>query len=326
MAVVEITRRCQNNCYHCYVYRYDEDVLGIHDRSSEMSRSRAVRLVDILSEIGVREFQPLGGEPTLHKSLFEIAKYAEKQGLSTTTTTNAIKLADKKFAGEFVNNFSHFTVTLHSHIPGVHNTIVRNSAFSSTLSGMKNALKEGAHISVNSAICKINMKTYAKTIEFLAGFNIEKINLNLSMPPSKKVERLGWHITMKEYAESFLELMDTAREHGIRLTSTISWKLCIFNPIPFGIGHYPCSIGSCILQIDTWGNVLPCYYLRERIGNIFRQEFREIWESPAMNFYRRKEYLKAAFPSCMECSLLSQCGAPCFIGRCQVEKDIQPIT
>jgi len=325
VAVVEITRRCQNNCYHCYVYRYDGDVLKIYDKKSEMNRKKAFRLIEALAEAGIKEFQPLGGEPTLHKDLFTIAGYAEDQGLSVTTTTNAIRLAEKGYARSFTDVFSGFTATLHSHIPEVHNRIVQNNAFDKTLTGIKNALREGATITINSALCRHNNKSYAETIEFLAGLDIEKINLNLSTPPSKKVERLNWHLSMKEYAECFLDLMSLAREHGIRLTSTCSWKLCIFNPIPFGIGHYPCSIGSCLVQIDTWGNVLPCYYFRERIGNLFRQELEKIWQCSTMEYYRNRQYLPDLFPDCMQCNLLSLCGAPCLVGRTQVERDIMPV-
>lgn len=325
VAVIEITRRCQNNCYHCYVYRYDEDVLGINDRESEMRKEHCFKLLDLLAQSDVKEVQPLGGEPTLHPELFEIAEYARHLGFAVTTTTNAIKLKERSYARKFTDHFQSFIVTLHSHERKVHNLIVQNNAFDATVAGLKNALREGASVAVNSALCRHNAESYHETVEFLASLGIGKINLNLSTPPSGEVEKRNWHISMKRYAEKFLECMSVAREHGIALTATGSWKLCIFNPIPFGVGHYPCSIGSCLLQVDTWGNVVACYAFRERVGNIFQHGLLKVWLSEKLDYYRKKLYLKEMFPACASCAMLSSCGGPCLVGKCQVERDIAPV-
>ena len=148
----------------------------------------------------------------------------------------------------------------------------------------------------------------------------------MSIPVTKKVEEYGWYLKLREYADYIIKILKKAEEVGININTTHSWKLCIFNPIPFGIGHYPCSIGSCIMEIDTWGNIVACYVHRERIGNVLKDGVEKVWHSEKMNYYRKREYLKEYSPKCLSCGSLESCGGPCLSGFCQVKDDIKPLS
>lgn len=62
-AWLEITGFCNLNCRHCYA---DSSPQGTH---GDMADADWLRVVDELAEMGVRDVQFIGGEPTLHPSL-----------------------------------------------------------------------------------------------------------------------------------------------------------------------------------------------------------------------------------------------------------------
>ncbi|MBC6447570.1 radical SAM protein [Actinokineospora sp. HBU206404] len=60
---LELTGRCQLNCTHCYADS------GPSKSHGAMTTSDWLLLIDDAAEIGVREIQFIGGEPTLHPAL-----------------------------------------------------------------------------------------------------------------------------------------------------------------------------------------------------------------------------------------------------------------
>ncbi|HET8796207.1 MAG TPA: radical SAM protein, partial [Thermoanaerobaculia bacterium] len=65
MAWVEITRKCNLRCPHCFV-------VGGMQRANEMSTERILRLLDEWAELGVLTVVLTGGEPTIHPDFVEI--------------------------------------------------------------------------------------------------------------------------------------------------------------------------------------------------------------------------------------------------------------
>lgn len=79
--------RCNQGCTYCFE-RF-RDVRGSMPNRSWM------RLLDHLSERGVRRVNFAGGEPTLHPKLEELLMHARDIGLKASIVTNAHRLTDQ---------------------------------------------------------------------------------------------------------------------------------------------------------------------------------------------------------------------------------------
>ncbi|MQY06129.1 radical SAM protein [Actinomadura macrotermitis] len=79
---LDLTRKCQLNCGHCY------NDSGAHGSHGEMARNDWLRVIDQISDLGVPEVQFIGGEPTLHPHAAELVAYALAAGLRAEVFSN----------------------------------------------------------------------------------------------------------------------------------------------------------------------------------------------------------------------------------------------
>lgn len=85
MAWIEITRRCNLRCPHCFVE-------GGTARNHELSTERIMRLLDEWAEMGVFSVVITGGEPTMHHDFVAITNYAHELGFTVGIATNGIPM------------------------------------------------------------------------------------------------------------------------------------------------------------------------------------------------------------------------------------------
>ncbi|MFI7025182.1 radical SAM protein [Micromonospora sp. NPDC049900] len=81
---LEITGRCQLNCWHCYA---DSGPAGGH---GSMTSQDWRRVIDQSAELGVRMVQFIGGEPTLHPHLPDLLGHALSVGMQVEVFSNLV--------------------------------------------------------------------------------------------------------------------------------------------------------------------------------------------------------------------------------------------
>ncbi|WP_216915560.1 radical SAM protein [Nocardia noduli] len=83
---LELTGRCQLSCTHCYA---DSGPTKTH---GTMTTSDWLSVIDDAADIGVREIQFIGGEPTLHPALPELIRHASSRGIATEVYSNLVRV------------------------------------------------------------------------------------------------------------------------------------------------------------------------------------------------------------------------------------------
>lgn len=85
---LELTRRCNLNCPHCYIN-------GGKARDNEMSTSEFIELIDDLAAMGTWAIAVTGGEPTMHPDFSTIVKHIRKKGMLVGIASNGMFLSEK---------------------------------------------------------------------------------------------------------------------------------------------------------------------------------------------------------------------------------------
>jgi MoaA/NifB/PqqE/SkfB family radical SAM enzyme len=85
---LELTERCQLSCTHCYA---DSGPMKSH---GAMTTSDWLSVIDDAADIGVREIQFIGGEPTLHPALPELIRHASSRGIALEIYSNLVHIRD----------------------------------------------------------------------------------------------------------------------------------------------------------------------------------------------------------------------------------------
>ncbi|QVJ03340.1 radical SAM/SPASM domain-containing protein [Nocardiopsis eucommiae] len=81
---LDLTRRCQLECSHCYNESGPDGGHGI------MTHHDWLRTIDQAADTGARHVQLIGGEPTLHPDAIRIAEHALARGLSVEVYSNLV--------------------------------------------------------------------------------------------------------------------------------------------------------------------------------------------------------------------------------------------
>jgi radical SAM protein with 4Fe4S-binding SPASM domain len=85
---LELTRRCNLTCSHCYIEGGDA-------REDEMPASEFYRLLDEFADMGVWAVAFTGGEPTLHPEFAELVRHARRRQLLVGVATNGMFLTQE---------------------------------------------------------------------------------------------------------------------------------------------------------------------------------------------------------------------------------------
>lgn len=88
MAWLELTRRCNLRCPHCFVE-------GGAARGGELDTGRILRLLDEWAAMGVFSVVLTGGEPTLHPDFHAIVDHAHARGFVVSIASNGMALSEK---------------------------------------------------------------------------------------------------------------------------------------------------------------------------------------------------------------------------------------
>ena len=99
-----------------------------------------------------------------------------------------------------------------------------------------------------------------------------------------------------------------ARREGVEFHWYSPTPLCLFNPIARGLGNKSCAACDGLASLAPNGDLLPCSSYDEPVGNVLREGFRAVWNSPQARFFREKRY---AAPICRACESFAACQGAC---------------
>lgn len=156
-----------------------------------------------------------GGEPTIRKDIFNLVKYAKKLGFKIIQIqSNGRMFAYKKFCEKIIKaGVNEFALSLHGHIPQLHNYLTGSESFIQTVNGIKNLVGLKQHVITNTVIAKSNYRHLPEITKLLislnvvqsqlafvhavgdAGLNFDRVvpRISLAMPYIKKSTKIGEH-------------------------------------------------------------------------------------------------------------------------------------
>ena len=98
IASFTVNRSCNFRCKWCYGK-------GAHfDSEQTLTMELALRLLNIVKEMGVRRIILIGGEPTLWNPLMEFNIRCREIGIKTSMVTNAYRFGDDTYWNEYIKN------------------------------------------------------------------------------------------------------------------------------------------------------------------------------------------------------------------------------
>jgi MoaA/NifB/PqqE/SkfB family radical SAM enzyme len=216
---LEITGKCNLTCTHCYA---DSGPSG--SLRGVMSVGAWIRVIDEAAEIGCRELQFIGGEPTLHPELERLIAHARAREFTFVEVyTNATQLS----AGLIQclrENYVHVAASFYSDDSEVHDRITRRQgSWRQTLAGFEAILGAGLPLRVGIVEMEENAGHEPRTRELLRSLGVRTI----SSDRMRGVGR-GDRLAIGEPTERFEELCGECWQGKLCVTPSGEAFPCVF--------------------------------------------------------------------------------------------------
>ncbi len=209
--VILLTGRCNQKCLFC------SRLLDMPDRSVGEVR----REIDEIAEQSTPAITFSGGEPSLHKGLFELSSYAAESGNFETISlqTNAMAFRKKGMAGRMKDNgFTDVLVALHAHTAALSDFLTQTrGAWAQTIEGIHAIDAAGVPVSLNIVVNAFNFRRLPDYIEFVSERLpfVKAVTISVANPDGR-ARANPWIVPRySEIAPLLVEAHTVCRDRGI---------------------------------------------------------------------------------------------------------------
>ena len=336
---LNLTRRCNLKCRMCEQHRHGHGAaaeLSWYDPDRELPLAAWTDLLDQVAGFRPRLYLT-GGEPTLYRQFPELVTAAKARGFLVHLQTNGTLLAPM---GDFLvdRGVEMVTVSLdgpqevHDHVRGQSGAFRRTAAGLALLTAARRRQRRpGPILIINCVISRANLNVLeqmpalaqelgADVLQlqhtmFNSAGNVRRHNQALTPDFARKrgLELVAPSIPEGEYYESEITAGDLPQLQSVlsRVRAAAQGRLKLaflpglgpelLDPYYLDLAHpFPqvCEALWKGCRILPDGTVSPCLHVVA--GNIAHQPFREIWNGPKMQNFRRL-LARRLFPGCARC-------------------------
>jgi radical SAM protein with 4Fe4S-binding SPASM domain len=273
MAWIEITRRCNLRCAHCFVE-------GGQRRSSEMSTDRILALLEEWAEMGVFSVVITGGEPTIHPDFVEIVQRAYNLGFTVGIATNGTTLTPK-----LLEKIPHDDVIISISLDEAHDQggATGLSDFDYVTRRLLEVRDQGFNTSVMTTTTHDNVHVLERVVNWAVENDISLRSVPFVPMGRGALYRMMLNKTADvEHAARFWlaeEAWERVRDQKLGLCTGKVFNFLM--TMAFSARRCMSGRGNC--YVDSSGDVYPCTTCSgARVlsgGNVLFESFAELWNS-----------------------------------------------
>lgn len=262
-----LTHICNLSCSYClYTESHNEKYKDVVDTE------KFLKFVDEIARLGIEgiEFGG-GGEPTIHKDCFKIAKYAKDRGMQVGMLTNAARF-DVPLALE---SFRYIRLGVDAHNDELYQAVKGTKAgvFAKTEANCRELIearnKAGLkfpRIGVKHLIGRKNAGYLRQLVQWAESIGADYVHFKAehNSPDSLEVGNV------RDSYQTILEELKGEYPGFIK------------GDLGFLQGKFHCFMSPIHAVLDAHGNLNQCCYFTEQqdqIGNVFKHGFESIWFS-----------------------------------------------
>ncbi|MFV2074053.1 MAG: radical SAM/SPASM domain-containing protein [Thermoanaerobaculales bacterium] len=297
---IEVTRRCNLSCVHCYNNLPSGDQEA---RARELSLEDHKRILDELAEAGTLWILYTGGEVFLRPDFLEIFLYAKQKGFLLTLFTNGIAITESR--ADFLAKWRPFAVeiTLYGHTQETYDRLTGVAgSFSRVRKAIDILLERGLPLKLKTVVLEENQHELAAMKDFAESLGVEfKFDAMINPRLDGSLAPLATRLDPIEVVA--LDLQDPRRLQA--------WEhFCehFHGPAqPQGREDrlYHCGGAVNSFSINPYGELGLCGFSQGDLFDLRRGSFKEGWESFLGRVVERRVQLAT---KCTTCHLKSLCG------------------
>ena len=315
LIAVNLTRRCNLKCEHCYLDA------GAKDESitEELSTSE---LCNLFSEIAEKAEGTLivltGGEPLLRHDIGELVSEGNSLGLRMVLGTNGLGLSVTIAKELKASGLQGVGISLDNLYPEAHDKFRGvPGAWEKTLAAIRACRACGLHVQLHTTVTHQNVDQIEDFVKFAKNEGVSILNFFFLVCTGRG--QVMSDISPEQYENVLVriaELQRYTKSLMIQARCAPHFKRILYQHDPqsqftraqgYDGGGCPAATHYC--RIDPQGNVTPCPYMENVAGNIRDSAFWKIWDESSLFQDFRNPILKGRCGSCEFRNLCGGCRA-----------------
>lgn len=314
-----ITDYCDQRCKHCYIFSEG------HSKLISMNLEDMIHvtneIISFCNQINRTPYIYLtGGDPILHPDFWKLLEYFHQKEIRFCIMGNPFHLTLEVCKKMKELGCVKYQVSLDG-LEEIHDSFRKSGSFKATLEAIKVIKESGMWVAVMSTVSKTNHKDIPKLIDLVDELGVDVYAVGRYCPTSPlKAYDSNIHMTPLEYKsfmeecyQKYLEHKDSKVTYQLKdhLWTLFLYEKGIFKPNFEWLGKNQivegCNLGRNHITILPSGQVYACRRMDSPVGNIFQNSLFTIWNSEALNQYRKYD----EFVKCNRCKLKAFCrGCP----------------
>lgn len=284
MSVLELTRRCNLKCLHCYI---DQP----KTYKNELSTAEIKSIISQLAKAGSMSLIFTGGEVFLRDDILELCSFARSLGFDLRIFTNGTLIDGNIAAGLAKIGISGIEISLygkrqtHDKITGV------TGSFKKAMKAINVFKEHGVRVTVKCPITKMNFSDY-KWIASFAKRNKIKFRFDPTISPKDSGNKsiLKFRLSSSQMKTLYKDPMFNLKDRRADVEPDLS-----------------CSAGVNMLSVGYDGCVYPCLQFLTPLGNLRKQKLNQIWSNSNSQLQSIRKMTIDKLTKCRSCKFAILC-------------------
>ncbi len=309
-----LTERCNLRCSHCYQTGGMTDELSLDEIKAVAAE--VSDMLDSWTEIYDIKFSPsftiTGGEPFLRQDIFDVLGHLGNRGFELYLLTNGTLIDREKATGLSAAGVKGVQVSIEGPRE-IHDLIRGKGSFSACVRGISLLVDAGLMVTLNATLSEINVDHFPEMVSLASSLGVRRLGFSRLVPSGRGaglIEKMMESGRVRSIYEKIFSLRPDSLEivTGDPVASQMSAGDDIEDegPIPKG----GCAAGLSGLTFLPDGTITPCRRLFVPIGNVRRDNLREVWAaSDVLNALRDRSRYKGKCGACRRWAVCRGCRA-----------------
>ncbi len=298
---IELTRRCNMRCTHCY-----NNLATGHQEAQrgELTYEEHCRILDEITDAGCLWLLYTGGEIFARPDFLDIYTYAKQKGLLLTLFTNGTLI--NATIADYLAEWRPFSIeiSIYGRTPEIHDRITGiPGSFERCMRSIRLIMKRDLPLILKTMVLTLNKHEIWDMKRFVE----EELGLDFRFDAMLN-PRIDCSLSPLAVRLSPCEVVELDLQDPKRMTGWTQFCEHFHGPAPRINGHHPlftCGGGQNAFAIDPEGKLSPCVLWDESTYDLRQGSFREGWEGFLLKLTQGEITKKS---KCLNCEIRSMCG------------------
>lgn len=255
-----VTQRCNIRCVTCYA-------LDQLERSTDLDEDGLLRVLASQRERGAWRLSFLGGEPTVHPRLREIAASARELGFSFVRLNTNGMFSERWLRAEETRAIDVFCFSLDGSTAAVNDTIRKGARFDRIVSNMRLAASLGYDVRANMTVTSANLHQVDDVIDIVRDVGGTEVNINVMFQMGYALDHEDLSVDPKAWRAAYARLTSGERRFGVRLKVPQAFATASELAESRRNGHRCLAADGSRTYVASNGDAYPCLVMMDNPGH-----------------------------------------------------------